>query len=57
MYLAGTPDEVIDQAAEWRDNGVRYMIVANAGGLQRSLGKGMASAVPFAKVMRGLRKL
>lgn len=57
MYLAGTPDEVIDQAAEWRDNGVRYMIVANAGGLQRSLRKGMASAVPFAKVMRGLRKL
>jgi phthiodiolone/phenolphthiodiolone dimycocerosates ketoreductase len=57
MYLTGTPDQVIEQVAEWRDNGLRYVIVANSSGLQHSLRKGMASSVPFAKVMRGLKRL
>ncbi len=26
--LNGTPEEVIEQAAEWRDNGLRYLVVA-----------------------------
>jgi phthiodiolone/phenolphthiodiolone dimycocerosates ketoreductase len=30
MYLAGTPDQVIEQVAEWRDHGLRYVIVANS---------------------------
>jgi phthiodiolone/phenolphthiodiolone dimycocerosates ketoreductase len=57
MYLTGTPEQVIEQVAEWRDHGLRYIIVANSSGLQRSLRKGMASAMPFAKIMRGLKKL
>lgn len=57
MYLTGTPDQVIEQVAEWRDHGLRYIIVANSSGLQRSLRKGMASSMPFAKIMRGLKKL
>jgi phthiodiolone/phenolphthiodiolone dimycocerosates ketoreductase len=57
MYLTGTPDQVIEQVAEWRDHGLRYVIVANSSGLQRSLRKGMASSMPFGKVMRGLKKL
>jgi len=33
------------------------VVVANASGMRRSLHKGVASAVPFAKIMRGLRRL
>ena len=57
MYLAGTPDDVVDQAAVWRDNGLRYAIVVNSGPSQKSLRKGMASSMPFAKVLRGLKRL
>ena len=57
MYLTGTPDQVIEKVAEWRDHGLRYVVVANSSGAQRSLRKGMASAVPFGKIMRGLKKL
>jgi phthiodiolone/phenolphthiodiolone dimycocerosates ketoreductase len=55
--LAGTPDEVIDQAAEWRDRGVRYLVVLNASGLQPSLRKTCAAGAPFVRILRGLRKL
>jgi phthiodiolone/phenolphthiodiolone dimycocerosates ketoreductase len=57
MYLTGTPDQVIEQVAQWRDQGLRYVIVANSSGLQRSLRKGVASSVPFVRIMRGLKKL
>jgi phthiodiolone/phenolphthiodiolone dimycocerosates ketoreductase len=55
--LTGTPDEVLDQAAHWRDHGARYVVVCNAGLLQPSLRKGLATSGPFGKVVRGLRKL
>lgn len=55
--LNGTPDEVIEQVAQWRDCGVRYMVVFNISFLQRSLRKGLASSVPFTKIVRGLKKL
>ncbi len=55
--LNGTPDEVLDQAAEWRDCGVRYMVLINSSFAQRSLRKGLMSAIPFNKIVRGLRKL
>jgi phthiodiolone/phenolphthiodiolone dimycocerosates ketoreductase len=55
--LVGTPDEIIERAAEWRDNGVRYLVLGNVSVLQRSLAKGLASLVPFAKVVRGLKRL
>jgi phthiodiolone/phenolphthiodiolone dimycocerosates ketoreductase len=54
--LAGTPDEVIDQAAEWRDHGVRYLVVNNVSVLQPTLRKGLASSAPFFKILRGLKK-
>lgn len=53
----GTPDEVIDQAAEFRDHGLRYPVVLNISMLQPSLRRGLAANVPFAKILRGLRKL
>jgi phthiodiolone/phenolphthiodiolone dimycocerosates ketoreductase len=55
--LAGTPDEVIDQAAQWRDHGVRYLVVSNVSFMQPSLRKALASYAPFFKVLRGLKKL
>jgi phthiodiolone/phenolphthiodiolone dimycocerosates ketoreductase len=57
MYVAGTPEQIIDQIAVWRDHGLRYVVLANGGGVQASLRKGMTSAVPFAKVLRGLKRL
>lgn len=55
--LAGTPDEVVDQAAEWRDHGVRYLVVWNLSILQPNLRKGLASSAPFFKILRRLKKL
>jgi phthiodiolone/phenolphthiodiolone dimycocerosates ketoreductase len=55
--LTGTPDEVIDQAAELRDHGVRYLVVSNISVLQPTLRKSLASVPPFLKILRGLKKL
>ena len=57
VLLTGTPDEVIDQAAEWRDHGVRYLVASNVSHLQPNLGKSVASVAPFFKILRGLKKL
>ena len=57
VLLTGTPAEVIDQAAEWRDHGLRYAVMANGSGMQPSLRRGLAASVPFARILRGLRKL
>ena len=57
ILLNGTPDEVIEQAAQWRDCGVRYMVLGNASLLQRSLRKGLTSVQPFNKIVRGVKKL
>jgi phthiodiolone/phenolphthiodiolone dimycocerosates ketoreductase len=56
-FFAGTPDEVIDQAAEWRDHGVGYLVASNVSHLQPTLRKSFASVAPFFKVLRGLKKL
>jgi phthiodiolone/phenolphthiodiolone dimycocerosates ketoreductase len=55
--LTGTPEDVIDQAAEWRDHGLRYLVVCNVSGLQPSLRKGLATGRPFLRILRGLKKL
>jgi phthiodiolone/phenolphthiodiolone dimycocerosates ketoreductase len=55
--LTGTPEDVIGQAAVWRDHGVRYIVVANTSTLQPSLRKGVEASFPFAKILRGLKRL
>ena len=57
VFLTGTPAEVIDQAAEWRDHGLRYAVMVNVSALQPSLRRGLAATVPFTKILRGLSKL
>lgn len=56
-HLCGTPAEVVAQAAEWRDQGVRYLVVANISVLQRSLRKGLATTLAFSKIVHGLKRL
>ncbi len=55
--LVGTADEIIDRAAEWRDCGVRYMVLTPISALQRNLRAGLAATGPFLKVVRALKKL
>ncbi len=55
--FTGTPAEVIDQAAEWCDHGLRYVVVCNASAMQPNLRRGLAASVPFARILRGLRRL
>ncbi|SOX56482.1 LLM class flavin-dependent oxidoreductase [Mycobacterium ahvazicum] len=57
FLLNGTPDEIIETVAHWRDAGVRYLVMSNVSLLQRSLRKGLASVMPFRKVVSGLKKL
>jgi phthiodiolone/phenolphthiodiolone dimycocerosates ketoreductase len=56
-FLTGTPDDVIEQAAHWRDHGVRYIVVCNVSTLQPSLRKGLTASIPLATILRRLKKL
>jgi phthiodiolone/phenolphthiodiolone dimycocerosates ketoreductase len=57
FFLTGAPDEVIEQAAEWRDCGMDYPVLANVSAVQPSLRRGTAANVPFVKILRQLRRL
>jgi phthiodiolone/phenolphthiodiolone dimycocerosates ketoreductase len=55
--LQGTHDEIVDQLADWRDHGLSYPVLLNLSTLQPSLRRGLAASGPFAKILRGVRKL
>jgi phthiodiolone/phenolphthiodiolone dimycocerosates ketoreductase len=57
MMLTGTPDDVLDQAAVWRDHGVRHIVVVNFGPMGPALRTGVATMLPFNTVVRRLKKL
>jgi phthiodiolone/phenolphthiodiolone dimycocerosates ketoreductase len=57
FVLNGTPSDVIEQVAQWRDGGVRHIVLINLSFLQRSLPKGMASTLYFNRIVRGVKKL
>ena len=57
LFAVGTPAEVIDQLADFRDRGMRHVVLGNAGAIQPSLRKSAATMLPFVKVARGLRRL
>ncbi|QNJ94444.1 LLM class flavin-dependent oxidoreductase [Mycolicibacterium fluoranthenivorans] len=57
LGLVGTPDEVLDKAAQWRDAGVRHMVLINGCALQRSAVRGFTSLLPFAQIVRRLKRL
>jgi phthiodiolone/phenolphthiodiolone dimycocerosates ketoreductase len=56
-FLTGTPDDVIEQAAQWRDHGLDYLVVCNVSAVQPSLRRGLAASVPFMRILRQLRRL
>ncbi len=39
--FSGTPDEILDQLAAYRDHGVRYPVLLNASPLQTKLSRGL----------------
>jgi phthiodiolone/phenolphthiodiolone dimycocerosates ketoreductase len=43
--LTGTPDEVIDQLAAYRDHGVRYPVLCNISVVQAKLSRGLAATL------------
>ena len=55
--LRGTVGDVLDQAAVWRDHGVRHIVVVNFGPMQPSLRGAVGTMRPFNKVIRGLKRL
>lgn len=55
--LHGTPAEVIDQLAAWRDSGVTYGVLSDASSLGPNLRRGLAAGLPFAKILRAARRL
>ena len=57
IVFSGTPAEVIDQVAEWRDHGLRYLLVINASLVNPRVRKTVAASMPHAKVLRGLKTL
>ncbi|MFV8053029.1 LLM class flavin-dependent oxidoreductase [Mycobacterium sp. 48b] len=57
MILNGTPADVLDQAAMWRDHGVRHLVVVNFGPMGPSLRTGLATLLPFNTVVRRLKRL
>ena len=55
--LSGTPDEILDQLAAYRDHGVRYPVLLNASPIQPKLSRGLPTALPFMRILRGIRKM
>lgn len=57
LFAVGLPDEVVEQLALFRDNGMRCLVVGNMGALHPKLSKSAAAMTPYLKVLRRLKKL
>ncbi|MEV0063345.1 LLM class flavin-dependent oxidoreductase [Nocardia sp. NPDC050718] len=57
IFVAGTPDEILEQLAVRRDHGLTYAVMVDLGACHPRLGKGLLTASSFAKVVRGVRRL
>jgi phthiodiolone/phenolphthiodiolone dimycocerosates ketoreductase len=57
LMFNGTPDEVVEQMAEWRDHGLRYPLIINGSPVNPRLRKTVAATAPFLKVLRRLKSL
>jgi phthiodiolone/phenolphthiodiolone dimycocerosates ketoreductase len=52
FFLTGTPDQVIEQAAEWRDCRMGYPVLANISAVQPSLRRALVVTAPFVRILR-----
>ncbi|OBK11004.1 LLM class flavin-dependent oxidoreductase [Mycobacterium asiaticum] len=57
FLVNGTPAEIVEQVAQWRDGGVRYVVLVNLSTMQKSLRKGLMATTSFNKIVRALKKL
>lgn len=57
VFAVGMPDDIVDQLAQFRDNGLRCLVVGNMGALHPKLSKSAAAMTPYLKVLRRLKKL
>jgi phthiodiolone/phenolphthiodiolone dimycocerosates ketoreductase len=57
VFVVGMPDEIVDQLAEFRDHGLRCLVVGNMGALHPKLSKSATAMTPYIKVLRRLKKL
>lgn len=57
FVLSGTPAEVLDRLAEWRDQGMAYPVLLSMGLLQPSLATGLRSNAAYLRVLRGIKRL
>jgi phthiodiolone/phenolphthiodiolone dimycocerosates ketoreductase len=57
FVLAGTPAEILEQLADWRDQGLTYPVLLNMGFLQPSFTKGLRTNTAYMRVLRGIKKL
>jgi len=48
---------VIEQAAEWRNQGMEYVVICNVSAVQPSLRRGLTATVPLMRILRQLRRL
>src|SRR5574340_119460 len=57
ILLTGTPSDIVDQIADWRDHGVRYAVLSDVSTLAPSLRKALNSTIPFVQVLRRIKRL
>jgi phthiodiolone/phenolphthiodiolone dimycocerosates ketoreductase len=57
LMFNGTPDEVVEQMADWRDHGLRYALIINGSPVNPRLRKTVAATAPFLKILRRLKSL
>lgn len=57
LMFNGTPDEVVEQMAEWRDHGLRYALIINGSPVNPRLRKTVAATAPFLRILRRLKSL
>lgn len=55
--VVGTPSEIRDQVAVWRDHGLRYAVLANVSSFHPNLARGLAANLPFLRALRMLNAL
>lgn len=57
FVLAGTPEKVLEQLADWRGHGLQYPVLLNMGLLQPSMATGIRTNAAYLQVLRGIRRL
>jgi phthiodiolone/phenolphthiodiolone dimycocerosates ketoreductase len=55
--MVGTPGEILDQMAEWRDHGLRYAVLVNLSSFHPDVMPGLTSNLPFLRTLRRLHAL